>query len=106
MDTIMKALGMFILSSKESFKLRGNVVKISRLDFALITAYAKPRIYCEGIGKALIQPKKSKAGGALDIHGLKVMNDPRRTKRMVCNRKKLSRQRRKWWWWWQWQLRL
>lgn len=77
--------------------LRRNGIKIGRLDFSLIIAYAKPRICFRRIGEALIQPKKSMVEDTLNIHSFKVMNDPSMIKRMTCRRNILSNQRWRWW---------
>jgi len=99
-NEITKAFVSLVIRSKKLIKLWRNGIEIGRFDFALITAYAKPRISFRRVGEALIQPKKGIAESALNIHSFKIMNNPSTTERMACRRNILSCQRLWWWWWW------
>ena len=91
MDVIAKATSFSIRKSEKLMKLLRNGTEIGRLDFALITAHAKLRVYFRGVRETLVQPKKGTTESTLDIHCFKIMDDPSTTKRTVCRRNILSR---------------
>ena len=108
-NVIAKASFSCIIMSEKPMELRRDGIMIGGFNFALIIAYAKPRIYFGGVGEALIQPKKGIVESALNIHCFKVINNPSRTKWMACKRDILHRQRWRWrqrWRRWQQKLRL
>ena len=84
-DALVKIRTTWILASEKTIKILWNLLKLGKLNLALIATHAKLGIIVRGLRKGFSSPTKGMARRAFNIHSSKTMNLPSRIKGSVSN---------------------
>jgi hypothetical protein len=92
-NTLVKIRTTWILASEKMIKTLWNLLKLGKLNLALIATHAKLGIIVRGLRKGFSSPTKGMARRAFNVHPSKTMNLSSRIKGLVSNRNN----KRLWW---------